>query len=278
MLHDLREQTDKLIQQQRHASDAIQELQNRPPVQLPTIPTAPTPRRSPYADLLSQIADTLKSIVDAGEAARELPPETETETESIAETSDTGETTRLHDLQNRLQDVLGEMPTPPRHVIPSAAPPATTMADVSPNEEEGSDHHSPSASSASLFEQHVADFPRIRRPIPHRAHRRSPSPTIITRPGTAPIPSAPTWGRPQTIYTTPTPPRQQPLPAEEVLEESPVEELPSERRLSGDSGTTIDLLRELQRRRKERRGGDGTFIPGGEEVVEEIPVCILITE
>ncbi|KAG8804649.1 hypothetical protein FRC17_005916 [Serendipita sp. 399] len=112
MLHDLRQQTDKLMEQQNKANDAIEELQNRPPIQLPSLPT---PRRSPYADLLSQIADTLRNIVEAGEAARELESETGTETESIAETEDTGATLQLNNLQNRLHDVLG-MPAPPQPI------------------------------------------------------------------------------------------------------------------------------------------------------------------
>ena len=89
MLNDLRNQTDKLMQQQNRANKAIEELQNRPPVQHPPHPATPTtPRRSPYADLLFQIADTLKKIVEAGEASADLP-ESE-HAESIADTDDTG--------------------------------------------------------------------------------------------------------------------------------------------------------------------------------------------
>lgn len=266
MLNDLRNQTDRLMDQQNRANEAIEELQNRPPVQLPPLPA--TPRRSPYADLLSQIADTLRNIVDAGEAARNLP-ETESDTESIM-TTDTEGTIRLNDLQNRLHGVL-DMPVPPRS-IPSG--PEMTMGDAAkePSESGQSSRSSRSTRSASpshvsLLEQHVADFPRIRRPKPRRAFQRSPSPTIITRPGTAPIPGGPMWGRPQTIYATPIMPRQR---LEEPHEE-PEQEL-QDRPASGDSGSTVDLLRELQRRRRDRRGGDGTFIPGGDEVVEEIPV------
>jgi hypothetical protein len=86
MLNDLRNQTDKLMQQQNRANEAIEELQNRPPVQLPPLP--PTPRRSPYADLLSQIADTLKKIVEAGETSGDLPESAHTE--SVADTDDMG--------------------------------------------------------------------------------------------------------------------------------------------------------------------------------------------
>jgi hypothetical protein len=181
MLNDLRRQTDRLIDQQNRANDAIEELQNRPPIQLPPLPA--TPRRSPYADLLSQIADTLKNIVEAGEAARNVPEtETETETESIAGTSDTGGTAQLNDLHNQLQDVLG-MPAPPRHMIPSE--PETTMSDAALEPTEPSRSGSP---LSSQFAQQVTDFPRIRRPRPRRAFHRSPSPTLLTRPGTAPLP------------------------------------------------------------------------------------------
>lgn len=228
MLNDLRRQTDRLIDQQNRANDAIEELQNRPPIQLPPLPA--TPRRSPYADLLSQIADTLRNIVEAGEAARNIP-ETESETESIAETSDTGGTARLNDLQNQLHDVLG-MPAPPRHMIPSA--PETTMGDAPRDRTESTRSASPTP--ASSFGQHVIDFPRIHRPRPHRAYDRSPSPT---RPGTAPLPGGPTWGRPQTLYGTPPPPRRR-------LEEPVEEQVQQDRPHSGDSGSTIDMLRELQ--------------------------------
>jgi hypothetical protein len=104
----------------------------------------------------------------------------------------------------------------------------------------------------------VADFPRIHRPIPHRGRlMRSTSPRIFERPGTAPLPSGPAWGRPRTIQRTPAL-----LPADDETERAasppPV-----------SSGPDLDLLRLLQDKRKQRRGGDGTFIPGGDEVVEE---------
>jgi hypothetical protein len=51
----------------------------------------PSPRRSPYAGLL-------KNIVDAGKAAQDRP-DSESETEFTTETSDTGSTARLDDLQ-----------------------------------------------------------------------------------------------------------------------------------------------------------------------------------
>ncbi|KAG8796881.1 hypothetical protein FRC16_009411 [Serendipita sp. 398] len=112
MLNDLRRQTDKLMDQQNKTNDAIEELQNRPPIQLPALPPSqPTPRRSRYADLLLQITDTLRDIVEAGEAARELPLEsdaTETETESIAEIEDTGATLQLNNLlQQYPQEAFG---------------------------------------------------------------------------------------------------------------------------------------------------------------------------
>jgi hypothetical protein len=167
--------------------------------------------------------------------------------------SDTGGTARLNDLQNQLQNVLG-MPAPPRHMIPSA--PETTMAHAPPEHTESSRSVSPPP--ASLFEQHVADFPRIRR------SECSISPTILTRPGTVPLASGPTWGRPQTLYGTPAVPRQR-------LEE-PVEEQYA-RPHSGDSGSTIDMLRELQRRRLARIGSP-TYKPRGDELAEERPVRI----
>ncbi|KAG8756896.1 hypothetical protein FRC14_002555 [Serendipita sp. 396] len=36
------------------------------------------------------------------------------------------------------------------------------------------------------------------------------------------------------------------------------------------SGPDLDLLKLLQERRRQRRGGDGTYIPGGNEPVEEV--------
>jgi hypothetical protein len=74
MLNDLRNQTDKLMRQQNRANEAIEALQNRPPVQLPPVPVAP--RRSPYAALLSQISDTLRNSPadDETERAVSLQP------------------------------------------------------------------------------------------------------------------------------------------------------------------------------------------------------------
>jgi hypothetical protein len=129
MLNDLRNQTDRLMQQQNRANKAIEELQNRPPVQLPPLPA--TPRRSPYADLLSQIADTLKKIVEAGETSGDLP-ESE-HAESIADTDDTGGTV-MNNLQNRLHNVL-DMPVPPgKHTLflPSGYPPFDLNARMLP--------------------------------------------------------------------------------------------------------------------------------------------------
>ncbi|KAG8865449.1 hypothetical protein FRC20_009831, partial [Serendipita sp. 405] len=37
-----------------------------------------------------------------------------------------------------------------------------------------------------------------------------------------------------------------------------------------DSGPDLDLLKLLQETRRQRRGGDGTYIPGGNEPVEEV--------
>ncbi|KAG8823768.1 hypothetical protein FRC19_003199 [Serendipita sp. 401] len=116
MLNDLPRQTNKLMDRQNKTSNAIEELQNPPPIQLLLLPPSqPRPRRSPYADLLSQIADTLCNIVEAGEAARELSLENDaTETEFIAETEDTGVTLQLNDLQNCLQYILGMSAHPNR--------------------------------------------------------------------------------------------------------------------------------------------------------------------
>ncbi|KAG8749504.1 hypothetical protein FRC14_001307 [Serendipita sp. 396] len=268
MLNDLRRQTDKLMDQQNKTNDAIEELQNRPPIQLPALPPSqPTPRRSPYADLLSQIADTLRDIVEAGEAARELPLEsdaTETETESIAETEDTGATLQLNNLQNRLQDVLG-MPAPPQPIVPLSSVRPTSKESLTPTESVSRSSPPP----ASLYEQHIADFPRIRRPIPRRGRlMRSPSPRLVERPGTAPVPSAPMWGRVRPIMmTTRTPPP----PVQVESESTPTQTY--QRPLSElleDSGPDLDLLKLLQERRRQRRGGDGTYIPGGNEPVEEV--------
>jgi hypothetical protein len=71
-----------------------------------------------------------------------------------------------------------------------------------------------SSPPASLYEQHVADFPRIHRPVPRRGRfMRSTSPRISERPGTTPLPSGPLWGRSRTIPRTPVP-----LPADEETE------------------------------------------------------------
>ncbi|KAG8783782.1 hypothetical protein FRC15_004542 [Serendipita sp. 397] len=90
----------------------LKNFRTGPPIQLPALPPSqPTPRRSRYADLLLQITDTLRDIVEAGEAARELPLEsdaTETETESIAEIEDTGATLQLNNLlQQYPQEAFG---------------------------------------------------------------------------------------------------------------------------------------------------------------------------
>jgi hypothetical protein len=58
MLDDLRRHTDWLMEQQNRVNEAIEELQNRPPIQFLSLPAMP--RRSPYTD-------TLKNIVDVGE-------------------------------------------------------------------------------------------------------------------------------------------------------------------------------------------------------------------
>jgi len=255
MLNDLRRQTDKLMAQQNRANEAIEELQNRPPVQFPPLPA--TPRRSPYADLLSQIADTLKNIVEAGEAARDLPPESEP-TESIADTEETGGTV-LNNLQNRLHDVLG-MPVPPRQPYPASTVRASSIRSA-PHSEVSSTRLSPPP--VSLFEQHIANFPRIHKPIPHRGRlMRSPSPRILERPGTAPLPLGPTWGRPRSIHTSPPP-----VPVEDETER--VESTPR------PSGPDLDLLELVREKRRQRRGGDGTFIPGGDEAVGEYVVRLL---
>ncbi|KAG9047645.1 hypothetical protein FS842_000619 [Serendipita sp. 407] len=243
MLNDLRRQMDKLMDQQNKTNDAIEELQNRPPIQLPALPPSqPTPRCSPYADLLSQIADTLHNIVEAGEAAHELPEEsdaTETETESIAETKDTGATLQLNNLQNRLQDVLG-MPAPPQPIVPLSSVRPTSMESLTPTESVPQSSPPP----ASLYEQHIADFPRIRRPIPRRGRlMRSPSPRLVERPGTAPVPFAPIWGRARPIMmATRTPPP----PVQVKSESTPTQTY--QRPLSEileDSGSDLDLLKLL---------------------------------
>ena len=41
----------------------------------------------------------------------------------------------------------------------------------------------------------------------------------------------------------------------------------------GSTGPDLDLLKLLQDKQKQCRGGDGTFIPGGDEPVEEYLVC-----
>ena len=264
MLHDLRDQTNKLMAQQNRANDAIEELQNRPPIQLPPLPATPkTPRRSPYADLLSQIADTLKNIVEAGEAARDLPAESEP-AESVADSEESG-TTVMNNLQNRLHDVLG-MPIPPRQTFPAS----TVAASVRDVPDEGDAESVQSMSRpVSLYEQHIADFPRIHRPVPRRGRLlRSPSPRILERPGTAPLPSGPAWGRPTTIYRTPAPVAPVSIRGDDEESEAGRATPPA-----GSTGPDLDLLKLLQDKRKQRRGGDGTFIPGGDEPVEEYLVC-----
>ena len=270
MLNDLRKQTDRLMDQQNRANEAIDELQNRP-IQLPPLtPMQPTPRRSPYADLLSQIADTLRSIVDAG--TRELP-DSEDEV-SVSGTEDTGATSDMANLQNRLRDVLA-MPLPPRNVIPSSmgAPAAKEAPIVNLHDDAASE--ASSAPSTSLLEQHVADFPRIRRPVPRRGRlARSPSPSIrhIERPGTAPPPPQPMWGRPRSMYRTPSPRRRrvrEPEAPEIDIQEATPSEQPLELVVQ-DAGPDLDMLKLVQDRRRHRRGGDGIFDPVGEHVVEPI--------
>ncbi|KAG8754495.1 hypothetical protein FRC14_005015 [Serendipita sp. 396] len=138
----------------------LNDLRQPAPIQLPVLPPSqPTPRRSPYADLLSQIADTLCNIVEAGEAARELPLEseaTETETESIAETEDTGATLQLNNPQNRLQDVL-DMPAPPQPVVPFSSVRPTSKESLTPTQSVSRSSPPP----ASLYGQHIADSPRF---------------------------------------------------------------------------------------------------------------------
>ncbi|KAG8812369.1 hypothetical protein FRC17_002057 [Serendipita sp. 399] len=76
------------------------------------------------------------------------------------------------------------------------------------------------------------------------------------------------WGRARPIVaTTRTPPP----PVRVESESSPTQVY--QRPLSEiveDSGPDLDLLKLLQERRRQRRGGDGTYIPGANEPVEEI--------
>ncbi|KAG8756895.1 hypothetical protein FRC14_002554 [Serendipita sp. 396] len=146
------------MRSKRRQTDKLMDQQNKSPLSgyLLSPPSQPTPRRSPYADLLSQIADTLRDIVEAREAARELPLEsdaTETETESIAETEDTGATLQLNNLQNRLQDVLG-MPAPPQPIVPLSSVRPTSMESPTPTQSVSRSSPPP----VSLYEQHIADF------------------------------------------------------------------------------------------------------------------------
>jgi hypothetical protein len=165
----------------------------------------------------------------------------------------------MNNLQNRLHDVL-EMPVPPRQTYPVSTVGAPSIR--SERDDASSARLSPPP--ASLYEQHVADFPRIHGPVPRRGRlMRSTSPRIFERPGTAPLPSGPVWVRPRTIPRTPVP-----LPADDETERA----VPPQ---PASSGPDLDLLRLLQNKRKQRRGGDGTFIPGGDEAVEEYMVRLI---
>ncbi|KAG8817031.1 hypothetical protein FRC19_011658 [Serendipita sp. 401] len=157
------------------------------------------------------------------------------------------------------------MPALPQLIVPLLSVRPTSKESLTPTQSVSRSSPPP----ASLYEQHIADFPRIRCPIPRRGClMRSPNLRLVERPGTAPVPSAPMWGRARPIMmTTCTPPP----PVQVESESTPTQtyQQPLSEILE-DSGPDLDLLKLLQERRRQRRGGDGTYIPGGNEPVEEV--------
>jgi hypothetical protein len=161
-------------------------------------------------------------------------PESE-RVESIADTDNTGDGHKQP--QNRLRDVL-EMPVLPRQTYPVSTVGAPSIR--SERDDASSARLSP---PASLYELHVADFPRIHRFVPRRGRlMSSTSPRIFKRPGTAPVPSGP----------------------ERAVSPQPA-----------SSGPDLDLVRRLQDKRRQRRSSDRTFIPIGDKAGEEYMVRLI---
>ncbi|PVF95327.1 hypothetical protein CPB86DRAFT_817329 [Serendipita vermifera] len=158
---------------------------------------------------------------------------------------DTGATRDIADIQTWLHDAL-TIPTPPRAVIPpsplSRVPTPWYSAEVAPSQSSYA-----SLLPVSLFDQHITEFPRIRkRSSADRASWKFP----LT-----------SWGQPRTIARTPPPAAQSPL--EEYLVR-PLSEIVEY------SGSDPGLSKLIQERKGNKRGGHGTFIPGPQEPVEEI--------
>ena len=132
-------------------------------------------------------------------------------------------------------------------------------------------------------------IPLIYRPGPRISRPRSASPTFETdlspRPSTVPLVEPVIFDRPvrrppPRPRTFRPPPLGQPVAPSEPPSEYPEQQPTASRTFPLDYGgmrTTTpgtvrpesegpDMLREVQRRRQERRGGDGTFIPGRPQV------------
>jgi hypothetical protein len=170
----------------------------------------PEPYQPSYADVLTNIANALQDIVDAGnrppevEVERQVPHEPEESSQSdISEVlSSTTGTTLQRDMFDRMRrGILGP------HTVPSDESLRTGVPEVAlTNVPSRRPDPSIALSRASPFRPTVeAHRPTVRRPVPRRL-MRSPSPDWI-RPRSVPLPEAthtvPPWQPPVELRTEP---------------------------------------------------------------------------
>lgn len=262
-MDDLRREVGGLREEQDAANRMLDEVRQRPETGMRDVPDIGD-RLGRIENLLDNLLNRPAAAVPPTGPAAHAPP-SDIESSVISSDADSMFRTFRDFLDRSRRDVPAmHMPQPSAPLRPSFDEQLAELA----------------ASGIPPAPGHVQPppplIPLIYRPGPRLARPRSASPTFETelpiRPGTVPIIEPVVFDRPRALprvrrhrTTTATgPPSTMPPPSESDMPyDNTPRFIPSALAPTRpESGPDIDFLRRVRDARRERRGGDGTYIPG----------------